>query len=204
MKSSIHPALRQRMESVRPKLFRTAFAWCGNRDLAEDLAQDALVKALMKVGQLRSVDALEGWVFRIMANLWRDHLRRDRPTDPVDDVDVKTDETPEKLNSQRQTIDRVRSALAQLPDNYRVTLTLVDLEGFSYAETAEITGVPAGTVMSRLSRARKQLANLLKEPAARADSASDARYPEAAKQDAEASSAAGHRAKKQGPTDVGP
>lgn len=158
-----HPVLHRRMEAVRPKLFRTAYAWCRNRDLAEDLAQETLAKALTKVGQLRSVDALEGWLFRIMANLWRDHVRRDRPMDTMEDVDVRTEETPEDLNSQRQTVARVRRALGELPENYRIALTLVDIEGFSYAETAEIMEVPVGTVMSRLSRGRNQLARLLKE-----------------------------------------
>lgn len=158
-----HPVLHRRMEAARPKLFRTAFAWCRNRDLAEDLAQETLAKALTKAGQLRSVDALEGWLFRIMANLWRDHVRRDRPMDTMEDVDARTEETPEDLNSQRQTVARVRRALGELPENYRVALTLVDIEGFSYAETAVIMEVPVGTVMSRLSRGRNQLAKLLKE-----------------------------------------
>jgi len=155
------PALHRRMEAVQPKLFRTAFAWCHNRDLAEDLAQETLAKALVKVGQLRSVDALEGWLFRIMANLWRDHVRRDRPMDTMEDVDVRTEETPEDLNSQRQTVARVRRALSELPESYRIALTLVDLEGFSYSETALIMDVPVGTIMSRLSRGRSQLARLL-------------------------------------------
>lgn len=151
------------MEAVRPRLFRTALAWCRNRELAEDLAQETLAKALSKVGQLRTLDALEGWLFRIMANLWRDHVRRDRPMDVMEDLDITNDETPEQLNDQRQTVARVRKALAELPDNYRVALTLVDIEGFSYSETAAIMEVPVGTIMSRLSRGRSQLAQLLKE-----------------------------------------
>lgn len=158
-----HPALRRRMEAVRPRLFRTAFAWCRDRNLAEDLAQETLAKALTKAGQLKSMDALEGWLFRIMANLWRDHVRRDRPMDSMEDVDVRTEETPEELNSQQQTVVRVRRALGELPENYRIALALVDIEGFSYSESAVIMDVPVGTVMSRLSRGRKQLARLLKE-----------------------------------------
>lgn len=157
----IHPSLHQRMEVVRPRLFRAALAWCRDRDLAEDLAQETLAKAMTKVGQLRNLDALEGWLFRIMANLWRDHIRRDRPSDALDDEDLHNDETPEQLHGQQQTVIRVRKALAELPENYRMALTLVDLEGFSYAETAAIMGVPVGTVMSRLSRGRAQLAGIL-------------------------------------------
>jgi len=163
MMSFAHPAFRRRIEAVRPRLFRTAFAWCHNRDLAEDLAQETLAKALKKAGQLRSEDALEGWLFRIMANLWRDHVRRDRPMDSMEDVDVRIEETPEELNSRQQTVMRVRRALGQLQDNYRIALTLVDIEGFSYVEAAAIMEVPAGTVMSRLSRGRKQLAELLRD-----------------------------------------
>lgn len=161
--SPARPALRRRMEAVRPKLFRTAFAWCRDRYLAEDLAQETVARALKKAGQLRSIDALEGWLFRIMANLWRDHVRRDRPMDSMEDVDVRMEETPEDLNSQRQTVVRVRRALGKLPENYRIALTLVDIEGFSYAEAAYVMDVPVGTVMSRLSRGRRRLAELLKE-----------------------------------------
>lgn len=159
---AVHGTLRQRMEAARPKLFRTAYAWSHNRDVAEDLAQETLAKGLAKVDQLRSADALEGWLFRIMANLWRDYVRQDRPMETIEDVDVRTEETPEDLNSQQQTAVRVRRALEALPDNYRMVLSLVDIEGFSYAETARIMDVPVGTVMSRLSRGRRRLADLLK------------------------------------------
>ena len=155
--------LRQRMEVIRPKLFRTAFAWSQDRALADDLAQDTLAKALVKVGQLREIDALEGWLFRIMANLWRDHVRRDRPLQPVEDFDVGTEQSPEETNIQRETVNRVRKAIQGLPESYRMTLVLVDLEGFSYMETAEILDVPVGTVMSRLSRGRNRLKELLNQ-----------------------------------------
>lgn len=164
--SLAHARMRRRMEAVRPRLFRTAFAWCRDRDLADDLTQETLAKALAKAGQLKSFDALEGWLFRIMANLWRDHVRRDRPVDTISEVEARTEENPEELNSQRQTVARVRRALDKLPENYRIALTLVDIEGFSYSETAAIMEVPAGTVMSRLSRGRKQLAELLRESGA--------------------------------------
>lgn len=177
-----HPTLHRRMEAVRPKLFRTAFAWCRNRELAEDLAQETIAKALSKVGQLRTLDALEGWLFRIMANLWRDHVRRDRPMDVMDDEDIHNDETPEELNDQRQTVARVRRALAGLPENYRIALTLVDIEGFSYSETAAIMDVPVGTIMSRLSRGRSQLAQLLRDKDETHDPASPKTPPNHVKQ----------------------
>jgi len=161
--SPARPALKRRMEAARPRLYRTALSWCRDRSLAEDLAQETLVKALSKVGQLRSIDAIDGWLFRIMANLWRDHVRRDHPTDPVEDVDVPYQVTPEQLSSQNQEIERVQRALAALPEGYRLAISLVDIEGFSYSETAEIIGVPVGTIMSRLSRGRRRLAELLKE-----------------------------------------
>ncbi|MBS1270069.1 MAG: ECF RNA polymerase sigma factor SigR [Gammaproteobacteria bacterium] len=151
------------MEAVRPKLFRTALAWCHDPSIAEDLAQETLAKALVKVGQLRELDALEGWLFRIMVNLWYDHVRRDRPFESTDDLEIKFEDTPEGVNSQRETVFRVRRAIKALPENYRMTLSLVDIEGFSYAETAAILKVPVGTVMSRLARARTRLKRLLEQ-----------------------------------------
>lgn len=165
--------LLRRMQEVRPKLFRTALAWSHDRDLAEDLAQETLAKALVKVDQLRSAEALEGWLFRIMTNLWRDHVRRDRPADTLEDTHARTEESPEDVNDQRETVRRVREAVHALPENYRMVLTLVDLGGFSYAETAAILGVPVGTIMSRLSRGRTQLRRLLSPPERQPESSGD-------------------------------
>ena len=151
----------KRLEETRGSLYRMAYAWCHNRYLAEDLVQQTMLKALEKRNQLRELDRLESWVYRILANTFRDWHRRERPVEPLDNHEPVDEAGPEQAASRTEIVERVRGAVAGLPAAQRQVLTLVDLKGFSYAETAGILEIPIGTVMSRLSRARQQLkANL--------------------------------------------
>ena len=152
---------KRRLTAARPRLYRTAFVWTKSRELADDLVQETATKALRKAKQLRDIDALDAWLFRIMMNCWRDYLRQNPSTEDIDNHEISTENTPETDNSRSELIRLVRSAVGQLPDAFRQTVTLVDLEGFSYVETAEILNVPVGTVMSRLSRARSRLRDRL-------------------------------------------
>jgi RNA polymerase sigma-70 factor (ECF subfamily) len=153
--------LRQALEQSRVRLYRMAYAWCHNAALADDLAQEALTKALRKSGQLRDPKARDAWLFSILANCYRDHFRRHRDMDDVDDIELSDEATPETHSNQQEIIAQVRAAIAQLGEGQRQVVTLVDLEGFSYVEVATILGVPIGTVMSRLCRARNALKALL-------------------------------------------
>ena len=151
---------RRQLEALRPRLYRLAYTWCHDGHLADDLVQDALAKALDRAGQLRDEAALLPWLFSILNNCWRDHLRGRRDLLDVDDIDeavLAHDASPETLYASRQTTLRVRQALAGLPLGQRQVLTLVDLEECAYAEVARILDIPVGTVMSRLSRARQAL-----------------------------------------------
>lgn len=153
--------LRQSLEQSRARLYRMAYAWCHNAALADDLAQEALTKALRKSNQLRDPKARDAWLFSILTNCYRDHFRRHRDMDDIDDVELSDETTPESRSSQQEVVVQVRAAIARLPQGQRQVVTLVDLEGFSYIEVAEILGVPIGTVMSRLCRARNALRALL-------------------------------------------
>lgn len=151
---------RARIERARPRLYRLAFSWCHDAALADDLVQDTLYKALKSAGQLRDMAVLEGWLFKILANGWRDHFRRQRNIQDIDDMDELpfTDGFgPEDLRGQSELAARVRKAVASLPLGQRQVLTLVDLEDASYSEAADILNIPVGTVMSRLCRARAAL-----------------------------------------------
>ena len=151
---------RRRFTAMRPRLYRLAYAWCHDPHLADDLAQEALAKALTQMGQLREVQALEGWLFSILNNCWRDHLRGGREFEDIaelDEVIISSEAGPEQLASRRQARDRVRRAIACLPLGQRQVLTLVDLEECTYAQVAGILDIPVGTVMSRLARARQAL-----------------------------------------------
>lgn len=162
-RSTQHEIVRQ-----RSRLFRLAYAWCGDRDMAEDLVQEALARALATTSPLKEPRALEGWMMVILNNCWRDCLRK-KMSGVLEDIDDWAERleaetpSPEQNLSGRQTAISVRHAIARLPLGQRQVLTLVDMEDRSYAEVAEILGVPAGTVMSRLARARSALKELLAE-----------------------------------------
>ncbi len=154
---SRNPELRKQLEENRQRLYRIAFSWCHEAALADDLVQETMEKALKKAGQLRDKDALNTWLYTIMNNCWRDHLRRRKDTVDIDEVPFESDESPEADNQRHQVVTQVRAAIATLPNGQRQVLTLVDLEGCSYIEVATILDVPVGTVMSRLCRARRAL-----------------------------------------------
>jgi len=154
------PGFRARVAAHREALYRLAFAWCHDAALSDDLVQEALLRALAHRAQLRDPERLKSWLCSILANALRDHYRRLRPND---DIDTLADEladpalTPEQAGAQAELAARVRKAIARLPLGQRQVLTLVDLEGLSYAEVGEALAVPLGTVMSRLCRARQAL-----------------------------------------------
>lgn len=152
---------RARLEQQRRRLYRLAYSWCRDGSLAEDLVQETLIKAIERAKQLRDPERLPAWLAAILANCWRDHLRRLKPNDDIAELDetlfADTDKSPEAEAECNQMVARVRSEIAALPVGQRQVLTLVDLEEFSYAEVAAILEIPVGTVMSRLCRARQAL-----------------------------------------------
>lgn len=152
---------RETLERARPRLYRVAYAWCHNRALADDLVQDTLTKALQRADQLREPAAQEAWLFSILANCYRDHFRRERDTVDIDDVELPHERSPEFEHQEHEIVRKVRAAIATLSEGQRQVVTLVDLEGFSYVEVAQILNIPSGTVMSRLARARAALKETL-------------------------------------------
>lgn len=149
--------VKQSLEESRARLYRMAMAWTGEPALADDLVQETLTRALQKYQQLRDPERLDAWLFRILSNCWREHLRRQRPGVPLDDIELVDSHSPEHDHQQQDVVSRVRLEIGTLPMGQRQVLTLVDLEGFSYAEAAEVLDVPVGTIMSRLNRARGAL-----------------------------------------------
>ena len=138
-----------------PRLRRYARALAGDRATADDLVQDTLERAWSKLHLYRRGTDLRAWLFTVMHNVHVNRVRSGRVTDPLDD------EMPELASraSQGDTLvlrDLDRS-IARLPDEQRAVLLLVALEEMSYEEVARSLGIPIGTVMSRLSRARDKL-----------------------------------------------
>lgn len=150
-----------------PRLRRFAYALSGSADVGDDLVQAACERALRNAAQFRPGTRLDSWMFRIVQNLWLDDRRRRRvrghQIDP-EAVALSDDGAGARQAEDRVTLEQVRACVAALPEDLRVVLALVALEGRSYREAAETLEIPIGTVMSRLSRARGQLLPLLNLP----------------------------------------
>ncbi len=158
--------LQKQLEVMRPRLYRLAYSWSHNSALSEDLVQDTLIKAMKSHHQLRDPALLHSWLFSILANCWRDHFRQHKNMEDIDEIEdfqYSHNDTPEKAHAQSQVVNQVRNAVERLPLGQRQVLTLVDLEELTYIEVASILNIPIGTVMSRLSRARAGMKELLKE-----------------------------------------
>jgi len=162
--------LKTRIADARPRLYRTAYAWCHDACLAEDLVQEAMAKGLKSVHQVKDELVLEAWLYSILNNCWRDHFRRMRPQANIDEIMElpSGDPDPEQNHAESELVMRVRRAVARLPLGQRQVVTLVALEEMSYGGAAQALGIPVGTVMSRLSRARLALRELLHETPASA------------------------------------
>lgn len=144
---------RQMVEAAIPALRRYARALTRDVETADDLVQDTLVRALRSEHLFEGND-VRSWLYTILTNLNRNRLRalaRRPPLTPIEDNDAPDFSGPE---AGQRDIER---ALATLVEDQRTALLLVVLEGLSYREVAEVQGVPIGTVMSRLARARAQI-----------------------------------------------
>ena len=145
------------MENSRERLYRMAYAWTHDPHLADDLVQQSIYKALNNQRQLKDMGAAEAWLFRILSNCLKDHYRAKRDVVSTDDIVIADEVTPEQNTEKQQLVDKVRRAVRKLPMAQCQVVTLVDLEGFTYASVAEILEIPVGTVMSRLCRGRRAL-----------------------------------------------
>lgn len=141
------------------RLYRAACALTGSRIAADDLVQDTYARVLSKPRLLRNDDDL-GYLLRTMRNLFLDQRRQAsrRATDPVDPEDLERVEGTGVRGPQQAAEEReLLATIADLPDEFRDVLVAVDVTGLSYKETSGLLGVPEGTVMSRLYRARKRV-----------------------------------------------
>ena len=165
-------------EVVVPHLdaaFNYARWLAGNEADAEDVVQDAAVRAFRFFSSLRGEDA-RAWLLTIVRHTWYARLSSQRvartaSTEYDEMADTRPDDRlgPEALLLQQQTVDRVRRAVEQLPVDFREVVVLRELEGLSYKEIAAVVGIPMGTVMSRLARARERLLAVLEPAAAMGD-----------------------------------
>lgn len=130
--------------------------------VAEDLVQEAFARALRAIATCRGDG--KSWLLTIVRHCWHDWLRANRPGCAGVIEEAIDEMTPEVLLQQASEAKHLRGVLAMLPEPFRETLVLRELEELSYREIGVITGVPIGTVMSRLARGRDMLARLLLDP----------------------------------------
>jgi len=154
----------QRLVDLIPRLRRYARALVGDRSTADDLVQDTLERAWAKLHLYRRGTDLRAWLFTVMHNVHVNRVRAWRSTDTLDDEMPELAQRPPQGDALLvRDLDR---AIARLPAEQRAVLLLVTLEEMSYDEVARTLGIPIGTVMSRLSRAREKLrAMMLGQPA---------------------------------------
>jgi RNA polymerase sigma-70 factor (ECF subfamily) len=160
----VESEFRHQLAALLPRLMRFALALTGSRDEAEDLAQAACERALARADQWQPDTRLDSWVFRIMQTIWLNRLRARAVAARYHATLAQRDEgTVAPRAEERLMLTRVAEKMLDLPEEQRVVLMLVTVEGFTYSETAEIASIPIGTVMSRLARARLALMQSLGE-----------------------------------------
>jgi RNA polymerase sigma-70 factor, ECF subfamily len=153
----------------RDRLWAVAIRTLGNPEDAADALQDALVNAFRRAGSFRAESAVTTWLHRIVVNACIDRVRRTAARPAVvlaDDFDVAS--PAHDPGTQTALRLDVEAALATLPDEQRVPLVLVDMEGYPVSEVADMLGCPVGTVKSRCARARARLLPLLTSHGSRA------------------------------------
>jgi len=152
-------------------LYGYALILTRDQTAAEDLVQETYLRAVRAFGQLMANSNLKSWLFVIMRNAWLNQLRHTRSGPrfvELDDENVESVYQNDRVNVDPHVVylrklerEQIRVAIGDLPELYREIIVLRDLEGFSYQEIATMLSCPAGTVMSRLGRAREKLRRAL-------------------------------------------
>ncbi len=163
------------VQRYHKQAYNIAYRMAGNHADAEDLTQEAFIRAFRFFGQYRRELPFDSWLYKIMSNVFIDRLRRkpkahirslDQPiitSDGEAQFDVAdTSAGPEECVLSHEMDSRIQAALDTLPEAFRLTVIYADIEGLSYEEIAEATNTNIGTVRSRLHRGRRLLRNKLK------------------------------------------
>jgi RNA polymerase sigma-70 factor (ECF subfamily) len=151
-------------------LYSYALMLTRNHAEAEDLVQETYVRAIQAMGRLRADSNMKGWLFTILRNVWLNQLRKRRTGPQIVEIDgadgvadgiVEPSKSSLEMYVSKMEAEQVRAAIQQLPVEFREIILLREYEELSYQEIASVLDCPAGTVMSRLGRARTKLRTLL-------------------------------------------
>lgn len=169
-------AFRELVEAHQQRVYRFIYRMLGNRDEAQEVAQEVFLAAFRFIGNFRGESSLLTWLFRISSNMCKNRIRynfrRHKGQQAgFDEMLERPDfrpigerpSTPESLVSGRQLGVAVQDAINRLPEEFRETLVLRDLELLTYEEIQQMLGIPEGTIKSRLHRARSMVARMLRD-----------------------------------------
>lgn len=155
--------VRQQLVELLPRLRRFACALTGSLDEADDVVQAACERALSRLDQFTPGTRLDSWMFRIVRSIWinraRDMKRKNIVNDPDLAEQVSFDARIHEQAVAKMDLAIIRDTIAKLPVEQKEVLSLVTIDGMTYQEAADALEVPIGTIMSRLARARRRLAD---------------------------------------------
>jgi RNA polymerase sigma-70 factor (ECF subfamily) len=168
-----HQAFNKLILNYQTLVYNVAYRVLHDPDAAADATQEAFISAFRALHGFRG-GSFKAWLLRIVTNACYDQLRvtKRRPSSSLDDMAVDSDHSPTLMDdrespeqySVRQDLSRaIQDGLDQLPPDQKMAVILSDIQGLSYEEIAEVTGVALGTVKSRLSRGRLRLRDLLRQ-----------------------------------------
>ncbi|MQA60504.1 MAG: RNA polymerase sigma factor SigM [Actinophytocola sp.] len=148
----------------RDRMWAVALRTMRDQEEAADALQDAFISAFRAAAKFRAESQVSTWLHRIVVNACLDRIRKrqSRPTVPLPETDeYREPAAPGDSMAQRETSILISSALQELPEDQRAPIVLVDVEGYSVSETAQLLGIAEGTVKSRCARGRAKLAKVL-------------------------------------------
>ncbi len=149
--------VHQEIAALLPRLRRFARNLTRNPHDADDIVQIAVERALQRSSQWRSDARLDSWMFKIIRNAWIDEVRsRSRRQEIFLAEEAGADAVAAVVENQTDSLS-IRAAMSRLPEEQRLAVSLVLIEGLSYKEAADVLDVPVGTVTSRLARGREAL-----------------------------------------------
>ena len=157
--------LRDQIVGLLPRLRRFGLSLTKDLDSADDLVQAACERALTRLDQLREGSRLDSWLCRIIYTQWIDTLRRRQVRSEkliILSRETESGSASSVADPNFSTSLDVRTALESLPEEHRAAVMLVCVEGYGYAEAADVLNVPAGTIASRVSRAREMMSRRLR------------------------------------------
>jgi RNA polymerase sigma-70 factor (ECF subfamily) len=159
-------AFSELVERYQASVFNVCLRMMGERKEAEDLTQDAFIRAHRRLGTFDEERPFGPWIRRVAANLCLNHLKRSRPvTIPLEDEDYRIQQVsspqPEEALIEHERQIRIRNAILELPPHYRAVIELRHFQALSYAEISTELSIPISDVKSHLFRARKLLAKRL-------------------------------------------